>query len=84
MKMKCDFNPLPMCNFEGLTVSFTEMCDKKFVLELERKKNEEIKGMQPDSVYTIHQPTVHVCTKFQLCSVGLSVLDKIVMKIFYI
>ena len=39
------------------------------VWKLERKKNEEIKGRISSSrlilVYTIHLPTVHVCTKFQ-------------------
>ena len=39
------------------------------VWKLERKKNEEIKGWISSSslilVYTIHLPTVHVCTKFQ-------------------
>ena len=39
------------------------------VWKLERKKNEEIKGQISSSslipVYTIHLPTVHVCTKFQ-------------------
>ena len=47
-----------------------EKCDKNFkVWKLERKKNEEIKGWisrkSPIPVYTIHQPIVHVCTKFQ-------------------
>ena len=38
---------------------------------LERKKNEEIKGQISSSslilVYTTHQPIDHMCTKSQLC-----------------
>ena len=46
------------------------MWQKHFnVWKLERKKNEEIKGQISSSslnlVYTIHLPTVHVCTKCQ-------------------
>ena len=47
-----------------------QKCDRHFnIWKLERKKNEEIKGQISSSslipVYTIHLPTVHVCTKFQ-------------------
>ena len=55
-------------NFVGLT----EKCDKEFnVLDFERKKIEEIKEYINTGsliqVYMLHQPTVHVWTKFQLC-----------------
>ena len=64
--------PLSMCvssfNLLGLTV-LEKSVTKKFVWKLERKKNEEIKGQICSSslilVYTIHSPTVDVCTKFQ-------------------
>ena len=59
-------------NFEGLTVS-QKSVTKNLVLELERKKNEEIKDWIHVStsslipVNTLRQYTVHVCTKFQMC-----------------
>ena len=57
---------------------------KMFDWELERKKNEKIKGQISSNslilVYTIHPPTVHVCTKFQPSRP--TVPEKSVTKIF--
>ena len=54
----------------GLTVPEKSVTKNFNVRKLERKKNEKkIKGQISSSslipVYTIHLPTVHVCTKFQ-------------------
>ena len=65
--------PLSMCvqsfNLLGLTVPEKSVTKNFNVWKLERKKNEEIKWWISSSslipVYTIHLPTVHVCTKFQ-------------------
>ena len=68
-------------NFLDLTVPEKNVTKKNNVWKLERKNNEEIKGRirssSPILVYTIHLPTVHVCTKFLL---GLTVPEKSVTK----
>ena len=66
-------NPLSTCvpsfNLLGFTVSEKNVTKTFNVWKQERKTNEEIKGQIRRSslipVYTIHLPTVHVCTKFQ-------------------
>ena len=67
-----------------LTVPEKSVTKNFNVWKLERKKNEEIKGWICRSslipVYTIHLPTVHVCTKFQPSR--LTVPEKSVMKNF--
>ena len=65
--------PLSMCipssNLLGLTVPEKSVTKNFNVWKFERKKNEEIKEWISNSslipVYTIHLPTVHMCTKFQ-------------------
>ena len=56
-------------NLLGLTVPEKSVAKNFNVWKLERKKNEEIKGQISSSslipLYTIHLPTVHVCTKFK-------------------
>ena len=60
---------VPSVNLLGHTVSEKSVTKNLYVWKLERKKNEEIKGRINISslipVYTIHLPTVHVCTMFQ-------------------
>ena len=63
---------IPSFKFVGLTVPDKSVRKKFNVWKLERMKNEGIKEQISSRslilVYTIHIPTVHVCTKFQLHS----------------
>ena len=60
---------VPSFNLLGLIVPEKSLTKDFNVWNLERKKNEEIQGRITSSslipVYTIHLPTVHMCTKFQ-------------------
>ena len=60
---------VPNFNLLGLTVPEKSVTKNFNARKLERKKNEEIKGAISSSnlfsVYAIHLPTVHMCTKFQ-------------------